>query len=639
MKHLLAATLLLLPGFAFAQPNFETPKAVTIDKAVLAELVLKTAELQKAVDAIPASVPVGVRNDVVIYLKAADWIVRHGEFFSKDSPKQTLAVIEAGVARARAAAKGQAPWRDVRGKAVIRAYASAVDGSLQPYSVLVPEGFEKVRRIDVVLHGRDQTLTESRFIVGKEAAKGGSKTDHVVIEVYGRGNNAYRWAGEQDVFEALANFRTEAAPTVRDVSEWPVILRGFSMGGAGTWHLGLQHPSAFAAISPGAGFTTTHGYIKGLPKLPDYQERCLHIYDAVDYAENAFDVPIVAYSGGNDPQKAAADNIENALKGFKEPLRFTHIVAPGLEHKQPPEWLAKIEAEFQKYLAAGPQAYPNRVRFVTYTLRYPTCSWVVLEGLERHYDRALVDAQAKGAEGFDVKTINVTRLRLTRAKELGNVPVKVVIDGQAVDAVSGGAAVAFEKTAGKWAAAKANVVLRKSPGLQGPIDDVFHTPFRVVGPTGKGWSEATDRLAKSSLARFGREWDKYFRGLLPTGETQQHSALLFGDPGSNPAIKAVLPKLPIQWTAEKLVVNGVEYDAATHLPVLIYPHPNVPEKYLILNSGHTFHEAELKGTNAQLYPRLGDWAVIKPKPTKDDPAAAEVVAAGIFDENWQFAKE
>ena len=76
----------------------------------------------------------------------------------------------------------------------------------------------------------------------------------------------------------------------------------------------------------------------------------------------------------------------------------------------------------------------------------------------------------------------------------------------------------------------------------------------------------------------------------------------------------------------------------THLPVLIYPYPTheIAPSYVVLNSGHTFKEADLKGTNALLYPRLGDWAVIKPTPTDKDPAAFEVVAAGLFDENWKF---
>jgi hypothetical protein len=57
----------------------------------------------------------------------------------------------------------------------------------------------------------------------------------------------------------------------------------------------------------------------------------------------------------------------------------------------------------------------------------------------------------------------------------------------------------------------------------------------------------------------------------------------------------VLPKLPITWTKEKLVVNGKGYDPATHVPVLIYPHPKRPGKYVVINSGHTFREADFKG--------------------------------------------
>ena len=636
MKILLAALLLTLPGLAVAQPNFETPKAVAIDPAVLKEIEATIAELRKAMESLPDD------KDVAIYLKAAELIVRHGEFFTKESPKQTLAVLDAGLARAKALAVGKKPWRDVRGKPVVRAHYSPVDDSIQPYSILLPEEFGKVVKrwpIEIVLHGRDASLTEVKFIAGKEGAKGGQKPNRILVEVYGRGNNAYRWAGEQDVLEVIEHLRRELAETTTDWSNRPVLLRGFSMGGAGSWHLGLHRPGDFLAVSPGAGFTTTHGYIKNLSKLPDYQERCLHIYDAVDYAENAFNVPIVAYSGGIDPQKAAADNIEAALKEFKEPLRFTHLVAPGLEHKQPPEWLAKVEGKFAEYEKAGWEKWPDRVRFVTFTLRYAECSWVRLEGLARHYDRAVVDAVAKGTDAVTVQTTNVTRLSLNRPGKLVHFPLTVTLDGQAVTVNSSGEGLAFEKANGTWTRAKKDPSgVRKVPSLQGPIDDVFHTPFNVYGPEGDGWSAVTDAHAKAGLKRFEYEWDKYFRGKLPMGAKPDRSTIAFGDPASNPVIAAALAKLPIQWTKEKLVVNGVEYDAATHLPVMIYPHPNVPGKYLVLNSGHTFGEADLKGTNALLYPRLGDWAVIKPKPTKADPAAAEVVAAGIFDENWQFAK-
>ena len=186
---------------------------------------------------------------------------------------------------------------------------------------------------------------------------------------------------------------------------------------------------------PGAGFTTTHGYVPDLPKeLPDYQEACLHVYDAIDYAENAFDVPIVAYSGEKDKQKAAADNIEARLKAAG--LKMTHIVAPGLEHQMPDEWKTKVEAELAKYVAKGRPNIPKQVRFVTYTLKYPACDWVTLLALEQHYRRASVDAELiedmDGVKGATVKTANVRLLELTfQLGGIGNVIVN--IDGQKIE--------------------------------------------------------------------------------------------------------------------------------------------------------------------------------------------------------------
>src|SRR4029077_17101026 len=122
---------------------------------------------------------------------------------------------------------------------------------------------------------------------------------------------------------------------------------GFSMGGAGSWHLGLHLCDRWCVVGPGAGFTTTHGYIpKLMDPLPYPQEECLRIYDAPDYALNAFNVPIVAYSGSKDPQKKAADNIEARLKVLG--LSMTHFIAPDLEHQFPVAWQKKAEAFYAK---------------------------------------------------------------------------------------------------------------------------------------------------------------------------------------------------------------------------------------------------------------------------------------------------
>ena len=59
----------------------------------------------------------------------------------------------------------------------------------------------------------------------------------------------------------------------------------------------------------------------------------------------------------------------------------------------------------------------------------------------------------------------------------------------------------------------------------------------------------------------------------------------------------------------------------------------------MLNSGHTFHQKELASLNYLLFPRLGDWAVVKvgaglPEDLSDPPVE-KPVQAGFFNEAWQ----
>src|SRR3982751_3877120 len=120
--------------------------------------------------------------------------------------------------------------------AQVQTYHSRVDGSTQPYALHIPDNYDasKPTRLDVVLHGRNAKMDEPGY---KFTGSKMEPQDYLVLEVFGRGNNAYRWAGETDVFEALAAVREKY-----NVDPNRIVLRGFSMGGAGAWHIGLQHP-------------------------------------------------------------------------------------------------------------------------------------------------------------------------------------------------------------------------------------------------------------------------------------------------------------------------------------------------------------------------------------------------------------
>jgi hypothetical protein len=625
-----------------------------LDTTTQEKIRSRTAELAMEVAKLPES---PYRPDVEVYVKAGVWMDAWKEYLEPKIAEKTLVVIDAGFKRAaelREMKPGAMPsWVTARGKPVIRGYRSIIDGSVQPYAVTLPmEGDLANRRFDIVLHGRDSTLTEVKFIHARETAKAPPQpADAIILEVYGRGNNAYRWAGETDVFEAAAAFWTSlnvGKPRGFPFGPSDVILRGFSMGGAGAWHIGLHHPFRFTVIGPGAGFTTTRGYVRNLPReLPDHVERTLRIYDAIEYAENAFNVPVVAYSGEKDPQKAAADNIFDRLEQFDEPVKAVHLVAPGLEHQMPLEWQKKADTEYRKHLSRNPRD-TDRVRFVTYTTRYNDAGWATIESLEQHYDRAVFDGNWV-ENSLTITTENIRAFSVFRERR--KIPPVVTIDGQAINIPSATEAMRpaafFRKIHGKWQLGDHADWMRsrrtkpeKVHALQGPIDDAFMGPFIVVPPTGKG--NVTTRFEE-----FRQIWPKYFRGELPTRtasditdtDITDHSLVLFGDPQTNPLIARILPGLPIRWMKDVLEVNGEKYDPQTHFPVFIYPNPLNPYRYVVINSGHTFREADLRGTNALLYPRLGDWAVLKPTPTNDDPTATEVVAAGLFDEFWQFPKK
>jgi predicted esterase len=555
--------------------------------------------------------------------------------------------------RAGQLAEGETPWWKRTGTSVVHGYRSRVDGSVQPYAVTYPADFgkdpEKKWRVDVVLHGRDASLTEVKFIHQHSSGKPAPKDQPFVqIDIYGRGNNAYRWAGETDVLEAITDTFLRDSRTGLDSRR--VVLRGFSMGGAGTWHLGLHHPDKWRVIGPGAGFSTTRGYLKSLPDpLPPHVAACLHIYDAVDYAENASMVPVVAYAGDKDPQIAAGRAVEKRLKELGIPMTF--LIAPGLEHKMPPEWQERAEKEYAKYAGPGKgrPAFPKKIRFTTYTLKYPKCEWVEILALERHYQPAKVEAEC--GQHSTIRTTNVRAMRISFECAMFSPSGVQVDDSQFSYRAWEGFVV--EKRNGNWARVEDTKEWRdrlakrsgKVSGLTGPIDDAFTGPFLCVRGTGRPWHPAVGNYVDADLKRFAAEWDKYLRGTLPVkndtaiteADIQDKNLILFGDPASNALIARVLDKLPLEWTAETLALSGKSYDPARHLPVLIFPNPLNPKRYVVLNSGHTFHAKDFQGTNALLYPRLGDYAVLKlPEPGAADPLAATVATAGLFDDDWRF---
>ncbi|MDR3634530.1 MAG: alpha/beta hydrolase-fold protein [Isosphaeraceae bacterium] len=637
-----------------------TPERYRPSDAERAELQQRLDALGKALSALPRgrTRELDAWADVAVYHKAGTWALRLGEFYNAKDVAATVKVVERGLERARQVANGKAPWADARGSA-IRGYLSKVDGSVQPYAVIVPEGLEpsagQRARLDVVLHGRGDTLNEVHFIQahdGKPALKTEGTEPAITLHVYGRGNNAYRWAGEADVFEAI-----EAVKRLYKVDDERIVLQGFSMGGAGAWHLGLHHPSLWASVEAGAGFSETRQYAK-LKEVAEVEEKTLHIYDAVDYALNAFDVPIAGYGGDQDPQKQASVNIENALKGLGFEMKteglvtrgagidFLRVVGAGVGHKVDPASRKLLDAFHNEHAAKGVDQDKKHLRFVTYTLKYNRAEWLTVERLGEHYRRALVDAEIQGKKVVVREADNIVVLSVDRrAGETIRIgeqefPLESAVKGLLPN-------VYFRHEVGEWRqldydqsrSIEENAKREKHHNLQGPIDDAFTRAFLCVRGTGTPWNPRVHGWAEARLQRFGEEWRQWMRGELPVKadtevtdeDIETRSLILFGDPGSNRVLARILKDLPLGWTRSEVQLGGT-FRAENHVPVLIAPNPLNAHHYVVLNSGHTFGAKEFAGTNALLYPRLGDYAVFSASLTETPQIS------GFFNEKWQVPK-
>jgi hypothetical protein len=188
--------------------------------------------------------------------------------------------------------------------------------------------------------------------------------------------------------------------------------------------------------------------------------------------------------------------------------------------------------------------------------------------------------------------------------------------------------------------------LRKRHGLQGPIDDAFMDRFIMVAPTGTPMHEKTGEWVKAEMAHAIDHWRRQFRGeaiVKKDSETTDadiaaSNLVLWGDPASNKILEKIAAKLPVQWNKEKVTLGSQEFDAATHVPVLIYPNPLNPKKYVVLNSGFTFREYDYLN-NARQVPKLPDYAIIDISKPVTSRAPGGIAAAGFFDEEWKLKEK
>lgn len=633
------------------------PVGIEISKNTENELLEGAGKLQAAIDSLRASLRSKpelreLLPDVEIYQKAVDWAIRYQQIYRKGDINAARDLLRQGHERAAQLRDGKAPWLAATGL-VVRGYRSGIDGSVQPYGLVVPTGFvpgSAPMRLDFWFHGRGEKLSELSFINQRQRTVGHfAPSNTIVLHPYGRYSNANKFAGEIDLFEAL-----EHAKKYYPIDEDRIAVRGFSMGGAACWQFAVHYPGKWFAATPGAGFSETPEFLRFFQdetlKPTPWERKLWQLYDCTDYALNLYNLPTIAYTGENDRQKQAADIMATSLQA--EGMKLTHLIGPGMGHKYDTASKEEIERRMDLLAKRGRDPLPPVVKFTTFTLRYNQSHWVRIDGMEQHWSRARVEARmVPGRNQIMATTDGVTALTFTIPS--GHAPFSydhnpsIMIDGVTLKGsrieTDRSWSTHLRKANGSWQIATAPGTAAKRHGLQGPIDDAFMSSFLFVRPTGQSKNSKFQRWADSEMKRAQKHWQLQFRGIarikddkeISKDDIAQHNLILWGDRQSNKLLAQIANQLPIQWQANEITVGPSKYNAANHALIAIYPNPLNPDRYIVLNSGFTYREYAYLN-NARQVPMLPDWAVIDLTTPPGSQYPGRVSNAGFFNESWQL---
>jgi hypothetical protein len=635
------------------------------------------------------------KADVEVFAKAVEFALLHREFYvEKDFAKADWALAEANK-RLNPLAKGDSPWTKQTGL-VVRGYHSWIDGSAQPYGLVIPKDhdLEKPCPLYVWLHGRGDKNTDLHFLQ-ERATRPGQITppNAIVVHPFGRHCVGWKHAGEIDVLQVVGEVQRQYK-----IDPDRIVLIGFSMGGAGAWHIGAHYAGSpfvqWAAVSPGAGFVDVARYQRITPdRMPEwYVQKLWGLYDVPDYVRDFFNTTVIAYSGELDAQRAAAVIMEEAFDA--EGRKLTHLIGPGVAHAYEPNTLKELMKRLDEVVAAvDPQTahYPDKVFLQTRTLRYNRQKWIAAEGLDEHWKDSRIDAE-RSDKGISLKTANVSRLSVTAppswskldlvidGQQLGPfVPpveadnrlqrpgVKATVIKQADDDRGSAVGRFFAKSDGQWKAANSDspfherrrleqksdgslpkLSLRKRPAAQGPIDDAFMSAFVVVTPTGKSRNSIFQAWCDAELEHFKDRWRALMRGEarvvadrdLTADEMRDFNLILWGDPDSNSVVHDLISaeRLPVQFVNGQWKLGKTAFDGNRFVPQLVYPNLEGFGGYFVLNSGLTFREGHDR-TNSQQNPKLPDWAIIDITQPPDAFAPGRIHDADFFDEQWQLKRQ
>ncbi|MFW5967822.1 MAG: prolyl oligopeptidase family serine peptidase, partial [Persicimonas sp.] len=392
-----------------------------------------------------------------------------------------------------------------------------------------------------------------------------------------------------------------------------VYVTGHSMGGHGTWHLGVMHPGRFAALGPSAGWSTIYSY-GGTDRPEGAFEAARSHSDTMEYVSNLADrgVYMLHAEGDDNVPISEGERMYDAASEVTDDIEFHREdsdkhwwdgdEAEGTDCVDWPElWsffedrtLDPYELDFE-FKSPGPY----------YSTEH---SYVTIRSDETPYEDCVVESEETEEGQVSVTTDNVRSMDIDGDALLEKGVDEIEVDGTTHEVEEGTIEIGPREG--------------KKPGVNGPLNQVFQRPFCFVYP--KDGSPVYRRYAAYLLS----QWSYLGNGhgcSLPLYEVDEEvrserNLIYVGVDDEDIAEEA---ERPFAWSEDELEIGDSSYEEAAAFAVF-------PE-----DDGLSVSFMATEGDESLLY-HLQPFNSRNGMPDYLVWGEGGGQAAGFFDANWEF---
>ena len=522
------------------------------------------------------------------------------------------------------------------------AYRDEVDGSPQYCRAYLPGGYDPAKKWPLVikLHGYNPANPEYVRWWAADSRHSFADSEYaghqgiIYVEPHGRGNTQYLGLGDQDVVRVI-----QLAKEKFKVDENRVYLMGDSMGGWGTWNVGTRHPELFAALAPIFGGVDYHSQLteEALGKLTPLERYFQDKQSSWSTADSLLNMPILVLHGDVDQ----AVNVEYSRYGVRMLERWgydiRYVEFPGYGHEDLNYW-TNI---FNWFLQHRREAHPSRVRIRSAELKNASAYWAKIEQAASPREFMVVDAEIVDTNTIRLDSQNVLSVTLSPGSSQIDPakPVKVIWNGEnhKVTSQSG----QLKLLAHSYSKGK----LEKNAKTNGPLSDIYNTPFAIVIGTAskdQAMKEMCQRKADAVIRQW-KDWQRQppraFKDTeLSDADAALYSLILIGGAEANLVSRKLAGQLPFEISPEKIKIGDRTFEATDARLQAIYPNPLNPQRYVLLVAGTSadglffWVPDQLRNLDVDFTIEDGRVSGSKMQTSRFDL----LIAAGWFDYHWQL---